>query len=61
MSLGTEKVRRRRNQLCQTVHAVERKDILNIGGFSDAVFEIVSNYFIDDTARFVREVEAAEL
>jgi len=40
---------------------VERKDILNIGGFSDAVFEIVSNYFIDDTARFVREVEAVEL
>lgn len=45
----------------QTVQAVERKDILNIGGFSDAVFNVVSNYFIDDNARFVREVEAVEL
>ena len=45
----------------QTVQAVERKDILNIGGFSDAVFNVVSNYFIDDNARFVREVEAVEI
>ena len=45
----------------QTVQAVERKDILNIGGFSDAVFNVVSNYFIDDNARFVREVEAVGL
>ena len=34
---------------------------MNIGGFSDSVFNVVSNYFLDDNARFVREVEAVGL
>ncbi|TWU02879.1 TROVE domain-containing protein [Stieleria varia] len=38
-----------------------RQDILNIGGFSDAVFNVVSNFLESDTDRFVREVEAVEL
>lgn len=41
--------------------APDRQDILNIGGFSDAVFNVVSNFLESDTNRFVREVEAAEL
>lgn len=38
-----------------------RQDILNIGGFSDAVFNVVSSFLESDTRRFVREVEAVEL
>ena len=38
-----------------------RQDILNIGGFSDAVFNVVSSFLESDTNRFVREVEAVEL
>ena len=38
-----------------------RQDILNIGGFSDAVFNVVSNFLESDSGRFVREVEAVEL
>lgn len=38
-----------------------RQDILNIGGFSDAVFTVVSNFLESDTDRFVREGEAARL
>ncbi|MEM1227748.1 MAG: TROVE domain-containing protein [Planctomycetota bacterium] len=38
-----------------------RQDILNIGGFSDAVFNVVSNFLESDSNRFVREVEAVEL
>ncbi|TWU62017.1 hypothetical protein V7x_37460 [Crateriforma conspicua] len=41
--------------------AHDRQDILNIGGFSDAVFNVVSNFLESDTNRFVREVEAVEL
>ena len=41
--------------------APERADILNIGGFSDAVFNVVSSFLSDDTNRFVSEVEALEL
>ncbi|MCA9015853.1 MAG: hypothetical protein KDA77_11020 [Planctomycetaceae bacterium] len=41
--------------------APERGDILNIGGFSDAVFNVVSSYLNDDTNRFVAEVESTEL
>jgi 60 kDa SS-A/Ro ribonucleoprotein len=39
----------------------ERDDILNIGGFSDAVFNVVASYLGDDAGRFVAEVEAIEL
>lgn len=41
-----------------TVQAPEREDILNIGGFSDAVFRVVASYLHDDAARFVADVEA---
>jgi hypothetical protein len=34
---------------------------MNIGGFSDAVFNVAASFFDDDAARFVNEVEAVEL
>jgi 60 kDa SS-A/Ro ribonucleoprotein len=48
-------------QAYQTVQAPERDDVLNIGGFSDAVFNVVASFFVDDADRFVREVESVEL
>jgi 60 kDa SS-A/Ro ribonucleoprotein len=48
-------------QAYQTVQAPERDDILNIGGFSDAVFNVVASFLADDASRFVREVELVEL
>jgi len=44
-----------------TTQAAERSDILNIGGFSDAVFNVISSFLADNTQRFVAEVEAIEL
>ena len=44
-----------------TSQAPERDDILNIGGFSDAVFNVVSSFLESDASRFVREVESIEL
>jgi 60 kDa SS-A/Ro ribonucleoprotein len=44
-----------------STQAPERDDILNIGGFSDAVFQVVASYLGDDAGRFVAEVEAIEL
>jgi len=44
-----------------TTQAPERSDILNIGGFSDAVFNVVASFLADDTNRFVSEVEAVTL
>jgi 60 kDa SS-A/Ro ribonucleoprotein len=44
-----------------STQAPERDDILNIGGFSDAVFNVVASYLSDDANRFVSEVEAIEL
>ena len=44
-----------------STQAPERADILNIGGFSDAVFNVVATYLGDDSERFVTEVEAIEL
>jgi 60 kDa SS-A/Ro ribonucleoprotein len=44
-----------------STQAPERDDILNIGGFSDAVFNVVAWYLGDDSARFVAEVESIEL
>ena len=44
-----------------TTQAPERDDILNIGGFSDAVFQVVTSYLTSNTARFAAEVEAVEL
>ena len=48
-------------QACTTTQAPERCDILNIGGFSDAVFSVVSSFLSGDTGRFVAEVDAVEL
>ncbi|MFO0384328.1 MAG: vWA domain-containing protein [Pirellula sp.] len=45
----------------QTVQACERSDILNIGGFSDSVFNVISAFLADNNQRFVAEVEAIEL
>jgi 60 kDa SS-A/Ro ribonucleoprotein len=44
-----------------TTQAPDRDDILNIGGFSDAVFSVVAAFLAEDTGRFVAEVEAVEL
>jgi hypothetical protein len=44
-----------------STQAPERDDILNIGGFSDAVFNVVTSYLSDDANRFVAEVESIEL
>ena len=35
--------------------------ILNVGGFSDAVFSVVAAFLADDNSRFVAEVEKVEL
>ena len=44
-----------------STQAPDRNDILNIGGFSDAVFSVVAAFLSEDTGRFVAEVEAVEL
>jgi 60 kDa SS-A/Ro ribonucleoprotein len=44
-----------------TTQASERSDILNIGGFSDAVFNVIAAFLRDDAERFVAEVEAVAL
>ena len=44
-----------------TTQAPERGDILNMGGFSDAVFNVVSGFLNDDANRFVDAVEAIVL
>lgn len=44
-----------------TVQAPDRPDILNVGGFSDAVFDVVAAFLSGDAGRFVAEVEAVEL
>jgi 60 kDa SS-A/Ro ribonucleoprotein len=48
-------------QAYQTVQAYERNDIMNIGGFSDAVFNVISAFLNDGFQRFVAEVEAMTL
>ena len=44
-----------------TTQAPERSDILNVGGFSDAVFSVVAAFLADDGGRFMAEVEKVEL
>lgn len=41
--------------------APERADILNIGGFSDAVFHVAASFLSNEPSRFVAEVEAMVL
>jgi 60 kDa SS-A/Ro ribonucleoprotein len=48
-------------QAYTTTQAPERTDVLNVGGFNDAVFTVVASFLADDANRFVREVEAIEL
>jgi 60 kDa SS-A/Ro ribonucleoprotein len=45
----------------RTTQAPERSDILNVGGFSDAVFSVVASFLGAGPSRFVAEVEAVEL
>ncbi len=54
-------IRRSKQFPYQTVQACERADIMNIGGFSDAVFNVISAFLADNNQRFVAEVEAIEL
>jgi 60 kDa SS-A/Ro ribonucleoprotein len=44
-----------------TTQAPERSDILNVGGFSDAVFSVMAAFLADDAGRFAAEVETVEL
>lgn len=44
-----------------TTQAPDRSDILNVGGFSDAVFGVVGAFLAGDASRFVAEVEAVTL
>lgn len=46
-----------------TTQAVEREDILNVGGFSDAVFDLVAEHASGGVApnRWVREIEKTEV
>jgi len=44
-------------QAYTTTQAPERADILNVGGFSDAVFSVVAGFMSKDGGRFVAEVE----
>ena len=48
-------------QAYTTTQAPDRADVLNVGGFSDAVFQVVSAFLAGDSSRFVSEVEAVEL
>jgi 60 kDa SS-A/Ro ribonucleoprotein len=44
-----------------TSQAPERSDILNVGGFSDAVFDVVAASLRNDADRFVSEIDAVEV
>ena len=44
-----------------STQAPERSDILNVGGFSDAVFKVVASFVSEEAGRFVAEVESVEL
>ena len=44
-----------------TTQAPERSDILNVGGFIDAVFSVMAACLADDGVRSMAEVEAGDL
>lgn len=44
-----------------TTQAPEREDVMNVGGFSDAVFTVVEGFMSGEAAGFVAAVEAVEL
>ncbi len=45
----------------QTVQACERADIMNIGGFSDSVFNVISAFLADNNQRFVAELKRSNV
>ena len=44
-----------------TTQAPERADILNVGGFSDQVFEVIAGFLSGDAAQWTRAIERIEL
>jgi len=40
---------------------LNKAPFLNVGGFSDAVFNVVAAFLAEDSGRFVAEVEAVGL
>jgi len=44
-----------------TTQAPERQDILNVGGFSDAVFRVVDSFLRPGSDRFLSEISAIKL
>ncbi|MGQ0637656.1 MAG: hypothetical protein ACT4QC_23865 [Planctomycetaceae bacterium] len=44
-----------------TSQAPERSDILNIGGFSDAVFDVVAAFLRNDAERFLTDIDSVDL
>lgn len=46
-----------------TVQAQTREDVLNVGGFSDAVFEVLARFTAGqlDGEHWVREIQAVEV
>jgi 60 kDa SS-A/Ro ribonucleoprotein len=44
-----------------TTQAPDRSDILDVGGFSDAVFTVVASFLGDGPARFVVAVKTVEV
>ena len=44
-----------------TTQAPERSDVLNVGGFSDAVFHVVASSLGDGPARFAPEVKTIKV
>lgn len=45
----------------KTPQAPERSDILNLGGFIDALFDVIAAFLAGDANRFVAEVGSATL
>jgi 60 kDa SS-A/Ro ribonucleoprotein len=44
-----------------TTQAPDRREILNVAGFSDAVFDVIAAVLANDTNRFVGEIESIAL
>src|SRR5207245_525648 len=41
-----------------TTQAHDRRDVLNVGGFSDQVFEVVASFLRSDAAHWTQAIEA---
>jgi 60 kDa SS-A/Ro ribonucleoprotein len=44
-----------------TTQVVDRPDILNVGGFSDRVFEVIAAFVSEHPSRWIEEIESTEL